>query len=140
VRQVVRYTALLSGVFYGIAHRRTLQKEADAAKLEHAAHDREYLIQQAKKAWADKQASAKASDGSESTVVCPRILFSRVLLPSSYSHSSSVHPSLPCYAPFLGMVFECVLTCLPRSPVITDPENPKFDIEKLVAKWEKDLA
>jgi hypothetical protein len=24
--------------------------------------------------------------------------------------------------------------------VITNPEDPKFDIEKLVAKWEKDLA
>jgi hypothetical protein len=54
--QVVRYSALLGGVFYGIAHRRTLQREADAAKLTHAAHDREHLVARAKEAWAAKQA------------------------------------------------------------------------------------
>lgn len=24
-------------------------------------------------------------------------------------------------------------------PVITDPDDPKFDLEKLLAKWEKEL-
>ncbi|KAN0121612.1 ATP synthase E chain domain containing protein [Russula decolorans] len=78
---VVRYTALLSGVVYGIYHRRTLQNSHDADKAHHAKHERETLIAQAKEAWKQKQAGNK--DG-----------------------------------------------------VISDPEDPRFDLEKLVAKWE----
>ncbi|KAI0249541.1 ATP synthase E chain-domain-containing protein [Lactifluus subvellereus] len=71
---VVRYTALLSGVFYGIYHRRTLQNAHDADKAHHVKHKREALIAQAKEEWKKKQAGDK--DG-----------------------------------------------------VITDPENPRFDLE-----------
>lgn len=60
--QVVRYTALLSGVFYGIYHRRTLQNAHDADKAHHAKHERETLIAQAKEAWKQKQAG---NDGGE---------------------------------------------------------------------------
>ena len=60
--KVVRYTALLSGVFYGIAHRRTLQKEHDEEKKKHAIHEREHLIEQAKEAYRkQKEASSKDS-------------------------------------------------------------------------------
>ncbi|KAG0707619.1 ATP synthase E chain-domain-containing protein [Suillus ampliporus] len=83
---VARYTALLSGVFYGVYHRRSLQKAHDLDKEHHAIHQREQLIAQAKDAWRYKQESAKGSDG-----------------------------------------------------VITNPEDPRFDLEKLVAKWEKEL-
>ncbi|KIK41642.1 hypothetical protein CY34DRAFT_805803 [Suillus luteus UH-Slu-Lm8-n1] len=83
---VARYSALLSGVFYGIYHRRSLQKAHDQDKEHHAIHQRERLIAQAKDAWRHKQESAKGSDG-----------------------------------------------------VITNPEDPRFDLEKLIAKWEKDL-
>lgn len=62
--QVVRYTALFSGVLYGITHRRTLQREANAAKIEHAVHHREHLVAQAKEAWKQQQLAGK-SDGSE---------------------------------------------------------------------------
>lgn len=78
---VVRYTALLSGVVYGIYHRRTLQNAHDADKAHHAKHERETLIAQAKEAWKQKQAGNK--DG-----------------------------------------------------VISNPEDPRFDLEKLIAKWE----
>ncbi len=61
--QVVRYTTLLSGVFYGIYHRRTLQNAHDADKTHHAKHEREALIAQAKEAWKQKQAGNK--DGGE---------------------------------------------------------------------------
>ncbi|THH33171.1 hypothetical protein EUX98_g1020 [Antrodiella citrinella] len=81
---VVRYTALLSGVFYGISHRRSLQKAHDADKEHHAVHEREHLIAEAKEAWKRKQESSK--DGG----------------------------------------------------VVTDPEDPRFDLEKLIAKWESD--
>jgi hypothetical protein len=83
--QVVRYSALLGGVFYGIAHRRTLQKEADAAKLEHAVHQREHLIAEAKEAWKKKQAESKNSDGSK----C--YFFTCIL----------AHDPHPCHPPFL---------------------------------------
>ncbi|KAG1779529.1 ATP synthase E chain-domain-containing protein [Suillus placidus] len=83
---VARYSALFSGIFYGIYHRRSLQKAHDQDKEHHAIHQREQLIAQAKDAWRHKQDSAKGSDG-----------------------------------------------------VITNPEDPRFDLEKLVAKWEKDL-
>jgi len=78
---VVRYTALLTGVFYGIVHRRSLQKEHDEDKRHHAIHEREHLIAQAKEAWKKKQEGSK--DGA-----------------------------------------------------ITDPEDPRFDLEKLIKKWE----
>ncbi|KAH9837332.1 ATP synthase E chain-domain-containing protein [Rhodofomes roseus] len=80
---VVRYTALLTGVFYGIAHRRTLQKAHDEEVKHHAVHEREHLIAQAKDAWKKKQEGSKGG-------------------------------------------------------VITDPEDPNFDLEKLIAKWESE--
>lgn len=84
---VARYTALFTGVIYGIYHKRTLQAVHDAQKVQDAVHEREQLIAQAKEAWKKKQAS-KTSDGS----------------------------------------------------VITDPEDPRFDLEKLLSKWEHDAA
>ncbi|KZT27546.1 hypothetical protein NEOLEDRAFT_1130522 [Neolentinus lepideus HHB14362 ss-1] len=82
---VVRYTALVSGVFYGILHRRSLQKEHDEKKHHHAIHERERLIVEAKEAWKRKQETGK--DG-----------------------------------------------------IVTDPEDPRFDLEKLLEKWEKDYS
>ena len=77
--QVVRYTALLGGVFYGIVHRRSLQKAHDAEVKHHAIHEREHLIEEAKEAWKKKQQSSK--DGGE---YIPSMLFRRtaVKLPS----------------------------------------------------------
>ncbi|TBU34407.1 ATP synthase E chain-domain-containing protein [Dichomitus squalens] len=80
---VVRYTALLGGVFYGIVHRRSLQKAHDAEVKHHAIHEREHLIEEAKEAWKKKQESSKGG-------------------------------------------------------VVTNPEDPNFDLEKLIAKWESD--
>ncbi|KAJ3774374.1 ATP synthase E chain-domain-containing protein [Lentinula raphanica] len=81
---VARYSALFAGVFYGFYHRRTLQAAHNESKVQHAAHDREHLIAEAKEAWKNKQVAEKPSDD-----------------------------------------------------VITDPEDPRFDLEKLIAKWEK---
>ncbi|KZS93315.1 hypothetical protein SISNIDRAFT_549697 [Sistotremastrum niveocremeum HHB9708] len=83
---VVRYTALLSGLFYGIIHRRSLQSAENIKREHHHEHRQEQLLQQAKEAWKQKQAGPK-DDG-----------------------------------------------------VITDPENPKFDLEKLISKWEKESS
>ena len=57
-RQVVRYTALFSGIAYGWYHRRTLQTAHDQHKLEHAVHHREQLVAEAKDAWKRKQQSS----------------------------------------------------------------------------------
>jgi F-type H+-transporting ATP synthase subunit e len=50
---------LLAGVFYGIAHKRTLQKHKDEERKHHAVHERELLIQQAKEAWKKQQEGPK---------------------------------------------------------------------------------
>ncbi|KZO94096.1 hypothetical protein CALVIDRAFT_485062, partial [Calocera viscosa TUFC12733] len=81
--QVVRYSALLGGIFYGIVHRRTLQSQEDVKKEAHEYERKEKLIKEAREAWQRKQAG-------------------------------------------------------PSSGVITDPEDPKFDLEKALAQWEKD--
>lgn len=82
---VVRYSALLGGVFYGILHRRTLQKERNETLAKEALHSREELIKKAKEAWKKKQEE-------------------------------------------------------PKDNLVTDPEDPRFDLEKLIAKWEKEIA
>ncbi|KAJ7116824.1 ATP synthase E chain-domain-containing protein [Mycena crocata] len=81
---VVRYTALFTGVVYGWYHRRTLQAAYDVHKIEAAAHQREHLIAQAKDAWRKKQEAPKTT----------------------------------------------------ADTLITDPEDPRFDLEKLIARWE----
>ncbi|KIY50485.1 hypothetical protein FISHEDRAFT_64702 [Fistulina hepatica ATCC 64428] len=80
---VVRYTALLSGLVYGWYHNRTLRAAHEQHKFEHAVHHREQLIKQAKEAWAKKQAGTAV-----------------------------------------------------RYLVITNPDDPRFDLEKLLTKWE----
>lgn len=56
--QVVRYTALFSGIVYGFVHNRTLYKEAEAKKANAAIKQRESWIEQAKKEYAQKQQSS----------------------------------------------------------------------------------
>ncbi|KAF5332536.1 hypothetical protein D9611_005128 [Ephemerocybe angulata] len=77
---VVRYSALFSGILYGWYHHRTLQATANQHKVEHAIHHREKLIQEAKAAWKRKNEAL--------------------------------------------------------SSIVTDPENPNFDLEKLLATWD----
>ncbi|KAF7303087.1 ATP synthase subunit e, mitochondrial [Mycena kentingensis (nom. inval.)] len=79
---VVRYSALFTGVVYGWYHRRTLQAEHDVHKIHQAAHHREELVKQAKEAWIKKQQAPKAN------------------------------------------------------ALVTDPEDPRFDLEKLIKSWE----
>lgn len=50
--QVLRYTALASGIVYGAAHLYTLKNEAAAAKLQHAYDEKVKLIAEAKAAYA----------------------------------------------------------------------------------------
>ncbi|KAL1669508.1 ATP synthase E chain-domain-containing protein [Schizophyllum commune] len=82
---VVRYTALFSGILYGWYHNRTVQREFKEQEVQHAVHRREQLVEQAKAEWKRRQSAG--SDG-----------------------------------------------------IVTDPEDPRFDLEKLFAKWEKEAA
>ncbi|CAD6586376.1 MAG: hypothetical protein CYPHOPRED_003527 [Cyphobasidiales sp. Tagirdzhanova-0007] len=89
---VVRYTALVSGLFYGVIHRRSLQKEVDLDKVKAAEHQRESWIQQAKKEYAKKSSGESASPLQKLTGI--------------------------------------------GGGLITDPEDPKFDLDKLVTQYE----
>ena len=106
LRQVFRYTALASGIVYGIVHKRTLLAEQAAKKSAQHEHRHEHLVAEARKAWQAKQA-AKSSTG-----------------------DGGAH--------FLSTVLNQSADLLISRAVITDPENPKFDLEKLVAKWERE--
>lgn len=57
--QVVRYSALVGGIAYGIFHRRTLQAQKSKQEEQIAHHHRQRLIADAKKAWQDQQQSKK---------------------------------------------------------------------------------
>ncbi|EJU02835.1 hypothetical protein DACRYDRAFT_51184, partial [Dacryopinax primogenitus] len=82
---VVRYSALLGGIFYGIVHRRTLQGEENAKKEAHDHQRRDQLIKEAREAWKKKQVTP--TSGGE---------------------------------------------------LITDPEDPKFNLEDAMEQWSKD--
>ncbi|WRT69653.1 uncharacterized protein IL334_006643 [Kwoniella shivajii] len=82
---VVRWSALVGGIFYGIFHQSTLQAKYDEKKAAHAVHHRAHLIEEAKKAYAAKKAEKTAGSG-----------------------------------------------------LITDIEDPKFDLEKVIESWTKD--
>lgn len=94
-RQVVRYSALIGGVLYGVMHRRTLQAKHDLKKEQHHAERREQLIQQAREAWRDKQQAAKG-DGSKFIISNPFLLLSICVtnFGSRFSHHQSRRSSI----------------------------------------------
>lgn len=46
--------------------------------------------------------------------------------------TSHLHPILDIFLSFESSFLTCIFS------VITDPEDPQFDLEKLIAKWETD--
>ncbi|GAA5878759.1 hypothetical protein JCM3774_005060 [Rhodotorula dairenensis] len=58
---VVRYTALFSGIVYGVVHRKTLQDRFDAHAADKEVQLRQHWLEEAKKAWAQKQLQSKDS-------------------------------------------------------------------------------
>lgn len=64
-QQVLRYSALLFGVFYGFSHQRTIYANAKAANVDHEYKHKEALIQKAKAEFAKKNLppQAKTADG-----------------------------------------------------------------------------
>ncbi|PWN51579.1 hypothetical protein IE53DRAFT_386039 [Violaceomyces palustris] len=58
--QVVRYSALVGGIAYGISHRRTLQAREDVKAAKAAYKHKEDLIKKAKEVYAQRQVAVKA--------------------------------------------------------------------------------
>lgn len=55
-RQVIRYSALFTGLVYGIYHQSSIRTHEKVAKLEHEYHHKEALIEQARAEYARKTA------------------------------------------------------------------------------------
>ena len=70
ITQVVRYTALFSGVAFGWYHRRSLQAAHDTHKLNDATHQREKLVAEAKQAWKRKQEASSDTTREHHSITC----------------------------------------------------------------------
>ncbi|BGO97076.1 ATP synthase subunit e, mitochondrial [Rhodotorula toruloides] len=57
---VVRYTALASGIVYGIVHRKTLQERFDKSAAEKEVQQRAHWLEEAKKAWEAQKLQGKS--------------------------------------------------------------------------------
>jgi hypothetical protein len=109
--QVLRYSALLFGVFYGFTHQRTLYANSKAVHAEHEYKHKEALIQKAKAEFAKKnlpQHLKTADGGGESLDQFNGICHSWL----SSSPSDPKRHLLTC--PFI---------------VITNPDDKNFDLE-----------
>ncbi|RXK41810.1 hypothetical protein M231_00809 [Tremella mesenterica] len=96
---VVRYSAIFTGIIYGIVHQRTLQRQYDEQK--------------ARKAYAAKKAAEKGGASSRQSIF--QALF-----------DTSDHAAMLPKTKADGLT------------VITDPDDPRFDLEKLVESWTKE--
>ncbi|KAI7898165.1 ATP synthase E chain-domain-containing protein [Cokeromyces recurvatus] len=67
VANVGRWSALAFGLFYGYTHNISLQKQAEQKKAEAEYHRKELLIEQARLAYAKKQAGVIKTDAAEVT-------------------------------------------------------------------------
>lgn len=158
IMQVVRYTALFSGIVYGFVHNRTLYKEAEAKKANAAIKQRESWIEQAKKEYAQKQQSSTGStlrqlassatggliSGGDNGELQSKPHLSVLCLETATARGKegfylSEEAPARTYPSQLKALIDIVSLPLSASspPVITDPEDPKFDLEKLIQSWEK---
>lgn len=63
IHQVLRYSALFGGIFYGFWHQSTLNTQAKQAEYEREYKHKESLIQKAKAEWAKKNAPPETKSG-----------------------------------------------------------------------------
>lgn len=107
VVNVVRYSALIAGIGYGIIHGQKLQAKYDDRVEKQAIKHREDQIKKAKEEYAKIRAAklAPASPNGMCTL-------------SMYDANS--------------FFFFC-------TAVVSDPEDPNFDLEKLLKHWEEKL-
>ena len=91
--QVVRYSALIGGIAYGVVHARSLQKQYDEREQTKQLKIQQQRVKDAKAAYAKLQEAKRPP-------------------------------------PTSGMQ--------PCSPVITNPDDPNFDLEKLIESWDRE--
>ena len=149
--QVVRYSALTFGVLYGIVHRRTLQSQFDSNAAHKEVELRQHWLEQAKEAWAKKQANSNGRKffilslslfppfrtalqlpGCDSIRTSPgeaRKAGSLRLTENVTDHVFPFPPPFPPLPSFLPSHVPCT--------VVTDPDAPGFDLEKLLQSFEK---
>lgn len=107
---------------YGIVHRRTLSKQDILHKEQAAEKQRDSWIAQAKQAYKDKVEKDSQSP------------LQRLTGGKKNEGATTSHDTWSIAVKLMGVC------SYPKSPVISDPEDPKFDLEKLVASWEKQAA
>jgi len=88
--------------------------------LKDATHQREKLIAEAKQAWKRKQEASSDTTREHHSIKCGSLHFETWIL----AHATQ----------FLMTLQSLLITYF---PVITDPEDPHFDFERLITKWEK---
>lgn len=71
IHQVLRYSALFFGVFYGFYHQSSLNAKAKIAELEREYHRKEQLIEQAKAAFAKRNDPKEPDTGGTLSISGP---------------------------------------------------------------------
>ena len=69
--QVLRYSALLFGIFYGFTHQRTITSNAEASKTQAAYAHKESLIEKAKAEWVKKTLPEEKKTSSGDSMLVP---------------------------------------------------------------------
>jgi len=95
ITQVVRYTALFSGVAFGWYHRRSLQAAHDTHKLKDATHHREKLIAEAKQAWKRKQEASSDTTREHHSIKCGSLSFAAQILAHAVPYDELANDILP---------------------------------------------
>ncbi|KAH0566215.1 hypothetical protein GP486_000390 [Trichoglossum hirsutum] len=68
---VLRYSALFAGIFYGFYHQSTLTARSETAKLDREYERKENLIAQAKAAWLQKTLPPEKKSASDDIIMDP---------------------------------------------------------------------
>lgn len=109
--QVLRWSALVFGVFYGFNRQRGITQSSEAAKAQSEYHKKEKLIEKAKLEWAKKTLPPQAKTASgDSMFLSPVLLM-----------SARLRKTLTLF-----------------NTVIQDPNDKNFDLEAYLLKVEAD--
>ncbi|KAK8138634.1 ATP synthase subunit E [Apiospora sp. TS-2023a] len=122
---VLRYSALAFGVFYGFSHQRSITASHKAAAAQKEWAHKQHLIEQARAQYAESK-KPKASSSEKSP---------RMFLPFSYQTASS--GAWP--RPALGSCEQRDADYFRRT-VKQDPMDPKFDLEAYLVALDKQSA
>ncbi|KAF7548453.1 hypothetical protein G7046_g8670 [Stylonectria norvegica] len=119
---VLRWSALGLGIFYGFAHQQTITSTQRSQHAQHEYEHKQKLIDQAKAEFA-KQKNPKAASGDDGMSLTIRPIDSQ----------ASRWPG-----PKRGGIGQLGTSELTSFAVITDVADPKFDLEKLLLKVSKE--